>query len=108
MKDQYFKDPLVSFAGEVPCKYTGSTDLYPRRNRNLINNENSTEAAIKIQRIWRRGRATVRREQSEKIEKSESEQTRKQMDELTLEERNQIQETLKKDVPKRFWSWFPI
>lgn len=52
MKDSFFKDPIVSFTS-VPCEYTGSTDLYPRKNRNLINNENFREAAIKIQRWWR-------------------------------------------------------
>lgn len=94
MKDNYFKDPLVSFTSEttVPCEYNGSTDLYPRRNRNLINNENSTEAAIKIQRSFR------------------NYQARKQIDELTLEKRSvELEKIVKRDVPnERFWSWFGI
>jgi hypothetical protein len=90
MKDSFFKDPLVSFTGEntIPCEYTGSTDLYPKRNRNLINDEHSAEAAIKIQRFWRGFRAPATGLKS-------------------LEEHN-IEKIVKKDVPERFWSWFGI
>jgi len=82
MKDSFFKDQIVSFTGEKNCEYTGSTDLYPRKNRNLINNENFSEAAIKIQRFWR------------------NERSRKQMEQLELKK------IVKKNVPERFASWF--
>ena len=35
------------------CKYTGTSDMYPKKYRNLINSEHSKEAAIKIQRWWK-------------------------------------------------------
>lgn len=55
MKDRFFKSEIKSCFvenGETP-DYNGSSDLYPKRNRNLINDEHSAEAAIKIQRFWR-------------------------------------------------------
>lgn len=85
MKDNFFKSEIKScFAEncETPV-YNGSSDLYPKRNRNLINNLKSTEAAIKIQRFWRN--YIIRQ------------------NELNKQEKKQIQ--LKKE---RFWSWFPF
>lgn len=90
MKDRFFKSEIKSCFvenGETP-DYNGSSDLYPKRNRNLINNEHSIKAAIKIQRFWR---ATV-----------QNEQVRKQMEQV------EVEKTLKNDVPERFWSWFPF
>ena len=38
------------------CEYTGTSDMYPKKYRNLINNENSKKAAIKIQQWWKSSR----------------------------------------------------
>jgi hypothetical protein len=94
MKDRFFKDPLVSFTGEntIPCEYTGSSDLYPKRNRNLINDEHSAEAAIKIQRFWRGFRAPATEPQKRKQNKVN----------------NWLHITLNEPRKDRFWSWFPF
>lgn len=85
MKDSFFKSEIKSCFVEN-CEtpvYNGSSDLYPKRNRNLINNENSTKAAIKIQRFW--NSYIVKRNKQSEIEK--------------------LRLNVKKE---RFWSWFPF
>jgi hypothetical protein len=91
MKDRFFKSEIKSCFvenGEIPV-YDGSSDLYPKRNRNLINDEHSAEAAIKIQRFWR-GRASAPLRRCDKMNKNQVE----------------LEKIVKKDVPERFWSWF--
>lgn len=34
-------------------RYNGTTDLYPRKARELINNDKFNDSAIEIQRWWR-------------------------------------------------------
>ena len=84
MKDRFFKSEITSSFSTMPCNYNGTTDLYPKRNRNLMNNENSTEAAIKIQRCWRsRGFRSL----------------------VTAQKQVELEKTY---ILERFWSWFPF
>ena len=82
MKDNFFKSEIKSCFlenCETPV-YNGSSDLYPKRNRNLINNQMSTEAAVKIQRFW--SNYIIR-------------QNKQEIKQIELEK-------------ERFWSWFPF
>jgi len=41
------------------CDYNGTSDLYPRRYRNMVNQQKFTDAAVKIQRWWRKFSLTI-------------------------------------------------